>query len=422
MNNIVDFNEKSGIVTLEPGVTQGQLYEFLQKKKTKFLVPLTGAGPKGSLVGNALERGFGVTPFADHFNAVTTVTAVLADGTVYNSALEEYGCAYIDQLYRYGIGPYLDGIFTQSNFGIVTKMSISLARAPDTTSVFFFSLNSHDELEDLIDKLPKLLTILGPLGTSIKFINKHQLLAMDGDTKEKGKALPFPEWTVTGGLFGDRRLVKAAKKIMKQELDGYTHRFFFLNAGFFHNHIHWIKSFPLLPSSLKHALETLSLSIDLFLGKPTTAALPLAYIGSGTFPKKRNDADPGKDGAGIIWFAPLLPIEGKLLRKYTHLVETTLEKYNLPKLLSFTSVNDRCFDAPLAIVFDKNNPEEVINAKKCYDELWNESLKLGLMPYRLPVDEHHRVTQSGTPFWDIAKKIKDALDPNNVIAPGRYSK
>ena len=162
--------------------------------------------------------------------------------------------------------------------------------------------------------------------------------------------------------------------------------------------------------------------MDRFLGKPSTAALPLAYIGSGILPEKRNATDPGKDGAGIMWFSPLLPMDGIIVVKFTKLIEAIYKKYAIPQLITFTTVNDRCFDAPLPITFDKNNPESVKAAKACYDELWNESLKMGITPYRLPVDEHHRVTESGTPFWDIAQKIKDVLDPNNIIAPGRYSK
>jgi hypothetical protein len=48
-----------------------------------FLVPVTGAGPNCSLLGNALERGDGVVPHADHFGAVTALAAVLPDGEMY---------------------------------------------------------------------------------------------------------------------------------------------------------------------------------------------------------------------------------------------------------------------------------------------------------------------------------------------------
>ena len=422
MNNILDFDKKLGIVTVEPGVTQQILYEYLKKHNLPFIVPVTGAGPKGSLLGNTLERGFGITPVSDHFSAVTTITAVLADGTIYNSPLEEYGCPKIDQLYRYGVGPYLDGMFTQSNFGVVTKMTITLAREPEQTDIFYFSLTSHQELQEITNILPELLSTLGVMTTGIKFVNKYQMQAMiKNETKKGTKSTTFPEWTASGMLFGDPILVAAAKKVIKKTLAKKTHHLFFLNAHFFKRYSNTLLSLP-MPTTIRASLVTLDFIVDLFLGKPSTAALPLAYIGSGILPEKRNATDPGKDGAGIMWFSPLLPMDGIIVVKFTKLIEAIYKKYAIPQLITFTTVNDRCFDAPLPITFDKNNPESVKAAKACYDELWNESLKMGITPYRLPVDEHHRVTESGTPFWDIAQKIKDVLDPNNIIAPGRYSK
>jgi FAD/FMN-containing dehydrogenase len=422
MNSILDFDKELGIITLEPGVTQQMLYDYLTKHNYPYLVPVTGAGPRGSIIGNALERGFGVTPISDHFSAITTISAVLADGTIYDSPLEEYGCARIDQLYRYGIGPYLDGMFTQSNFGVVTKMSIMLARKPEKTSIFFFSLSSHDELEEITDLLPKLLGTLGGITGGLKFVNHHQAEAMSSSNLHShATSISMPAWIVTGGLFGDPLLVKAAQKVLKKSLSGKVHHLFFLDVRFFKNYGHLLSHLP-LPRAIKASLKTLSLTFDLFLGKPSQAMLPVAYLGSGNFPKGKNGADPAKDGAGIIWFAPLIPMEGRLIVRYAKLVESTLEKYKLPQMVTFTSMNERCFDAPLAIVFNKNDPESTSSAKACYNELWEESLKLGIMPYRLPIDEHYRVTESGTPFWNTAKKLKDALDPNNIISPGRYSK
>lgn len=86
---ILDFDAELGVVTLEPGVTQALLAEFLDRHAHPYLVPVTGAGPQCSLIGNALERGYGVTPHTDHFAAVTDLEAVLADGSVYQTRLHE---------------------------------------------------------------------------------------------------------------------------------------------------------------------------------------------------------------------------------------------------------------------------------------------------------------------------------------------
>src|SRR5436190_13807330 len=67
MNRIVDFNEELGYVTVEPGVTQAQLHTFLTENKSRLWMDSTGASPHCSLIGNAVERGFGHTPYGDHF-------------------------------------------------------------------------------------------------------------------------------------------------------------------------------------------------------------------------------------------------------------------------------------------------------------------------------------------------------------------
>ena len=66
LNRILDFDEDLAYVTIEPGVTQGQLYEFLQQRKSRLWMDATGASPECSIIGNTMERGFGHTPMGDH--------------------------------------------------------------------------------------------------------------------------------------------------------------------------------------------------------------------------------------------------------------------------------------------------------------------------------------------------------------------
>ncbi len=75
-----------GVVELEPGVTQGMLHQSLSDEGNAWLTPVHGGGPDRSLLGNALEPGYGLTPTTDHFEALTSLEAVLADGAIYRSA------------------------------------------------------------------------------------------------------------------------------------------------------------------------------------------------------------------------------------------------------------------------------------------------------------------------------------------------
>ena len=53
LQKILHFDPEFGVVTVEPGVTQGMLSDFLDAGQHSFLVPVTGAGPTCSLLSNA---------------------------------------------------------------------------------------------------------------------------------------------------------------------------------------------------------------------------------------------------------------------------------------------------------------------------------------------------------------------------------
>ena len=80
MNRILDFSEELAYITVEPGVTQRQVIEFLQRNKSRLWIDATGSTPDRSLIGNTMERGFGHTPYGDHFANSCALEVVLPDG------------------------------------------------------------------------------------------------------------------------------------------------------------------------------------------------------------------------------------------------------------------------------------------------------------------------------------------------------
>ena len=59
-------------------------------------------------------------------------------------------------------------------------------------------------------------------------------------------------------------------------------------------------------------------------------------------------------------------------------------------------------------------------AGACYDELMNTLIGTGYIPYRTGPRGMAKLHRNGNVFWDVAGRIKTALDPGNIIAPGRY--
>jgi 4-cresol dehydrogenase (hydroxylating) len=178
LDRIIQLDPESGLVTLEPGVTQGQLDTYLREQGLDFMVPVTGAGPNCSLIGNALERGYGLTPYSDHFGAVMSLEAVLPSGEIYSSALTEMGGAAVDQAYKWGIGPYIDGLFPQGSYGIVTEMTIALAPRPECVESFFFSVARGDQLEQTLGVLRSILHGAGSVTGYISVMNPIRALSM----------------------------------------------------------------------------------------------------------------------------------------------------------------------------------------------------------------------------------------------------
>ena len=57
------------------------------------------------------------------------------------------------QLFKYGFGPYVDGMFSQSNFGIVTKMGIWLMPEPPGYRPYMIIFQREEDLEQVVEIL-----------------------------------------------------------------------------------------------------------------------------------------------------------------------------------------------------------------------------------------------------------------------------
>lgn len=72
------------------------------------------------------------------------------------------------QLFNYGFGPHLDGIFSQSNMGIVTKMGVWLMPNPGGSQTYMITFPRDDDLNRIIE-------IMRPLRVSMVLQNVPKL-------------------------------------------------------------------------------------------------------------------------------------------------------------------------------------------------------------------------------------------------------
>jgi 4-cresol dehydrogenase (hydroxylating) len=149
---------------VEPGVTYLDLYKFLQDKKYPLWLDCTDPG-WGSVLGNTLEHGIGYTPYGDHAGHQCGMEVVLASGEVLRTGLGAMDGNPAWPLYKYAFGPTLDGLFMQSNFGIVTKIGVWLMPEPEFFSVVELMVAHEEDIVPLINAL-RVLRLDGTVPTA----------------------------------------------------------------------------------------------------------------------------------------------------------------------------------------------------------------------------------------------------------------
>jgi 4-cresol dehydrogenase (hydroxylating) len=437
LNGILHFDAELGVVTVEPGVTQGMLADFLDRQGLGHLVPVTGAGPNCSILANALERGYGITPYVDHFSAVTDLEAVLADGSIYQTALREAGGEDLARLFRWGIGPYINGLFSQSGFGVVTRASILLAQRPECVKVCLFNLSDDGLLESAVERIRMLLkTLPGTLG-GINLMNRHRVLAMtcpypsahqlddhglmSADTvAELGRQYQIAPWTGFATLYGSKRMVAAAQKEIRQTLKGVASRLLFLSPT--HGKL-LAAAARRVPGKIGERLgktsATLNAAIQLVQGRPNETALPLAYWRSQT-PQPLSGRNPSTDGCGLLWYAPLVPMRATDVRRFVQFASHELRERRLEPLITLTSQGDRLFDSTVPLLFNRQDPEAAASAQVALEHLVQAGRELGFYPYRLHVLSMPPHFSRQPLSASITDRLKRSLDPDDILAPGRY--
>ena len=342
----------------------------------------------------------------------------------------------VDTLHKWGMGPYLDGLFTQGNLGIVTEMSIALAPTPASVKAFFFSVKKADDLEETINRIQKILKELGGIVGSINVMNKHRVLSMtepypsdqlvdglisnEAIEKMARRRQVFP-WTCVGALYGNKAVVNAAQKEIKKILARKAIRLLFFTPSFVSSINNVTQRLPAVIKSgmIGETVMTLHKTMQLFAGRPSEIALPLVYWLTGNQPAEGIPMHPANDNCGLIWYSPLVPMEPKKVTEFTEMVRTICIKHQIEPLITLTSFSDRCFDSTIPILFNKQDEDAVKRAKACYEELFETGKPLGFLPYRLSIHSMGKLNKyDAAP--ELLKRIKKALDPNNILAPGRY--
>lgn len=450
LNCIREVNEDLAYAVVEPGVTQRQLAEHLAMLGGRLWADVTDSSPQGSVLGNALERGLGYTPYGDHFGHLCGLEVVLPDGELLTTGGGPPNCP-THHTFKWGTGPVLEGLFSQGNLGIVTAGGIWLMPAPERFEMFVFELRDASRLGEVIDAARR-LALAGAVRSNFHMVNDvllgavvtqfpHELAEREGFLGERGRAAlraryGLPLWTMVGGFYGTPAQVAAQRALVRQHL-GKLGRLTTIGA----KRIAWLtRLLREIESSragtLRHALlsalvragagaaspELLRIVptiYDILRGIPGEQILGCAYFRS----RRRRpaaDIDPARDGCGLLWFAPVVPLTSHHVEAVRSLCEACYERHGFDFAMSFIMANPRSVVMLMAILYDRESAEETARAAALYDELASTVAAAGYQQYRTSVHHMHRILAANPVFARASAAIKQALDPGNVLAPQRY--
>jgi 4-cresol dehydrogenase (hydroxylating) flavoprotein subunit len=434
MTRIVEFDEELAYVTIEPGVTQRQLHAFLRDRNSGLWMDATGASPDCSIIGNTMERGFGHTPMGDHSSNSCGFEVVLPTGGCIQTGFGQFQGAKTQALNRFGVGPALDGLFTQSNLGIVTKMSVWLMPQPEQFEAFFFLCDRPDTLPAVVDAL-RPLRMSGTLRSVMHIGNDYKVLAATGqypwgETKGevplRGEVLDrlrkragVGYWTGSGGLYGTKAQVRDARRQLRRTLAGKVKRLQFVDDRLIGLMSRFARPFRVATGwDIERTLKVLLPVYNLLKGVPTDSTLGSTYWRKkGPIPA---EMDPDRDGCGLLWCSPVVPNTGSHVAAVTQLATRLLLEHGFEPQMSLSLASERTVVCVITISYDRDVAGEDDRALSCYRELSRQVIEAGYPPYRLSVVSTD--LNAAGELGNVVRAIKQSLDPNGILAPRRYAR
>ncbi len=400
MNRILEVDAKLGYAVLEPGVGFFDLYEHLQRGNIPLWLSVPG-NAWGSVIGNALDHGIGYTPYGLHARNLCGIEAVLPGGDVVRTGLGAMAGNKAWHVFPFGYGPTWDLMFSQSNMGIVTKAGTWLMPAPETSLELVWDIPNEADIGWVIDTLAP-LKIAGVVDQSIfipSWLGKIVLKGQRRDFWDKPGAIPewrvaellkqykLGYWQVALRLYGDEGIVKARAAVVKAAMARH------LATPPVENW--WRQGDPVN-------------GLDITMGVPSAVPLQMSdWIG----------------GRGAhLGFSPVVPANGASVMDQLKRSRKIIADADVDFYASFT-IGGRFANNVNMLMYDRDDPAGIAKMRRLFDTLIVETAKAGYAEYRTHLGWMDKVDATFD-FNDHAMRrlnetVKDAIDPNGILAPGK---
>ncbi len=407
MNRILEVNDQNHYALVEPGVSYFDLYRYIQEHKLKVWIDPPDPG-WGSPMGNSLERGGGRTPMRDHFAAVCGMEVVLANGEIMRTGMGAMPGSKTWQQYKYGFGPYVDGMFSQSNFGVVTKMGIWLMPEPEAYREGTVMVPRHDDLIPFVETLSYLMNseiVRGTMLLESPLLNYRVsqgggVLDSPGgpsvaEMEKIGQEKNLPYWSAVLHFWGPQKVIDAQWEYTQEKFseipgatfkDGRTYRF------------------PLEQKD-KDAEDTPLVA----LGIPNLAIFGLIQ---GTY--------------GHMDFSPIIPMTGDAVFEVLKAFGDAYAEMGVAPKNQFFALPWSFFPHSFVLLFGfpiEHDVEHNRKSREMFKRLVQVAAEHGWGEYRTHIAYMDTVSNvyayNNHALHRFHETLKDAVDPNGILSPGK---
>lgn len=401
LNRILEIDEEAGYALIEPGVTFFDLYEELRRRDAKLWMSVPDLG-WGSVIGNALEHGYGYGELGDHASAVCGMEVLLASGELIRTGQGGNPDSTLWQCHRRGFGPSLDGLFMQSNFGIVTKLGIWLSPRPEKFVTGSIICDGEDDIATLVDTLRPLVrdnTIQGmPLVSSTPRADSDagSSPSRHAEQSRRLRSVMRPgRWNARVSFYGPAQMVTARIALVENAI---------------------ATALPDARLELREYRGTdgpddIDPRDQVPAGIPTMVLLELLHEAFGT-------------ALGHLDFSPVIPFDGAAAAQHERMVREVMREFDLTGPFAWI-VNSRSLVGACMLLFDVTDSDQVSAAHAAVRRMCDRAAtEFGWNEYRAHPALVEHVAASFR-FGDGAlhrtyTKIKDALDPRGILSPGNH--
>jgi 4-cresol dehydrogenase (hydroxylating) len=406
MNRVLEINEELGYAVVEPGVRWFDLYEAITAGGHELMLSIADLG-WGGVVGNTLDHGATYMPYGVDMGMQCGMEVVLANGEVMRTGMGAMPNNKSWHLYKRGLGPTPDQLFMQSNFGIVTKMGVWLMPYPEVYMPLWLRVWKEDDLAALIDTL-RVLMLDGTIRMVPQIINTVLLSSVFSKREQ---------WWQEPGPIPDEIIDKMAREL---DIGRHCMRFALYGdeAVVDYRFAKIKEAFERMPGADVRGTKVAPRDIP-------QLEHPAERIQGGVPNLEWNNMTGwyGGEEGGHIGFSPVAPMTGRDALAVRDLLRGMIEEAGLDYMGALIPINARSFINVAMVIFDTKQEAQARAAYDVAKRLVRDAAKLGYGEYRAHLDFMDLAADQYS-FGDHAyrrfnERIKDALDPNGILSPGK---